>query len=149
MLGALAGAPTGLTQDDLSVRAVLSQQTGTMSDYMSTLRVRGYITEADGKIYITEEGKPFADPPPRHSQELLARWLVKPELKAGTRRILEKLVECYPQRLDREELGRRTELSIGTGTWSDYLSVLRSRTLICESPDRTQFWASPALFPER
>lgn len=77
------------------------------------------------------------------SDDLLEMWGRK--LKAGARRMLAVLHEAYPSGLTRAELGERAGISHASGTFSDYLSMLRRNGLLDEG-EPGQVRAGEALF---
>lgn len=147
MLEALASLhPTALTRVQVATLADISPRSGTFSDYMSALRVGGLIAESGNTIALTEAGVALAGgavgrgaPSPA---EMIDMWSRK--LKAGARRMLAVLHEVYPDGVDRRELGERAEISSISGTFSDYLSILRGNGLIEE--DGGLIRAGAALF---
>ena len=131
MMIALAQRP-GLTNRQLGVRAGLSSRSGTFSTYLSRGRRRGWIAGDSGQpLRITDTGLRALgtyEPLPV-GQELLAYWLR--ELgESGAARILRALAEAYPKALSHDELGERAEISARSGTFSTYLSRLRTLELI-------------------
>lgn len=64
-------------------------------------------------------------------RELVEMWNRK--LEAGARRMLQLLVEAYPNGFSRAELGEKAGIDATTGTFRGYLSRLRVNRLIDES----------------
>lgn len=130
MMIALARRPRGLTNRQLGVRAGLSSNSGTFSTYLSKGRSEGWIFD-DGKTRkLTEEGLSVLgnfDPLPE-GRELLEYWVS--ELGGGTGRMLAALAESYPKPMTNAELGAAAGISHGSGTFSTYLSKLRTLELV-------------------
>jgi hypothetical protein len=57
------------------------------------------------------------------------------QLKPGARRMLETLVSRYPMKLTRSQLGTFSRMSPRSGSYTSYLSILRSRGFIVEEGD--------------
>lgn len=143
MLIALAQRPNGLTNQQLGVRAGVSSRSGTFSTYLSRARVNGWIN-GRGSLQITDAGLNALgayDHLPE-GKELVAHWLT--ELGgSGAARILRVLVDAYPEELDNETVGQRAEISHRSGTFSTYLSRLRTLQLV---EGRGRIRASEELF---
>jgi hypothetical protein len=143
ILIALAQRPDGLTNRQIGVRAGLSSKSGTFSTYLSRGRSSGWI-EGSGRLAITPAGVAALghyDPLPA-GQELLNHWLG--ELgNSGAARLLRVIADAYPNALSNSEAGERAELSHQSGTFSTYLSRLRTLELI---EGRGELRASAELF---
>lgn len=138
MLSALAWFhPRPLTRAQLAMLVDISPISGTVSDYLSALRLNGLITEADGGVSLSGEGlasvgdEVNAQPPT--TTELVEMWGRK--VKAGARKMLQALVDEYPRPFSRAELAQIAEVSAISGTVSDYLSMLRRAGLLDEGSD--------------
>jgi hypothetical protein len=138
--------PEARTKDQLGALAGFSPSGGTFSDYLSKLRLAGFISENGNGIHITDEGLlNVGDIPDRPSttEELVAMW--RPKFKAGVGKMLDVLVENYPGYVEREVLGESSGYAASGGTFSDYLSQLRRAGLIQESGRSVK--AAESLFP--
>ncbi len=145
MLRVLEGAgDAGLTRSELAVHSILSQTGGTLSDYLSALRARGLIREENGRIYLADGVKPDGGPLRRGPAEIVELWGSSGKLKAGARRMLDALMQRYPDVVPREELATLSEVSATGGTMSDYLSALNASGLI--EKQRGGACANPALY---
>jgi hypothetical protein len=136
MLSALAMLhPTPLTRGQVATLSDISPTSGTFSDYLSAIRSAGYILEEGRTIALSDAGQAIVAGElgggAPSSGELLEMWGRK--LKAGARRMLGVLHDVYPDGLTRAELGERAEISPTSGTFSDYLSMLRRNGLLDES----------------
>lgn len=129
MLIALAQRPQGLTNKQLGVRAGVSSRSGTFSTYLSKARSNGWV-DGSGALRITPEGLTalgMYDPLPTGT-DLLDHWTR--ELGGGASRMLQVLAETYPTELTNEQLGEKAGISHRSGTFSTYLSRLRTLELV-------------------
>ncbi len=131
MLEALATAGPGgtLSRQALSTRAGIKMG-GTFSDYLSALRTRGLVAEHSAStVTITQAGLDLVGPDvtPLTRARVLARHASR--LKAGARRMFDVLAH---RAHTRAELAEKAGIKMG-GTFSDYLSSLRTAGLIEES----------------
>ncbi len=138
MLRALASMGAPLTRPQIATLAGLSPRSGTFSNYLGDLRRGGFIAEgADGKAQITETGIESLGgdygEPPASTEALAALW--KSKLKAGERRMLDHLLDIYPEWTSRADLAEAVEMSDRSGTFSNYLGTLRRNGLIEETND--------------
>jgi hypothetical protein len=71
-----------------------------------------------------------ADPPaePQSAAEMVAMW--RERLPSATVRILDTLIEVYPDSLEREELADRTGLTASGGTFGAAVGTLRRYALV-------------------
>lgn len=126
MLAALAARhPCSFTRRELATRVVMSHQSGTFSDYLSALRSRGYIEDDEnGDLRATSVGvRDAGGGMSMGSASLVALW--KTKLKKGARTMLD-VVLASPTPLTRDQIAAAAGLSMESGTFSDYLSALRS-----------------------
>jgi hypothetical protein len=109
----------------------MSSRSGTFSTYMSKARTNGWISDEGDERSLTQPGFDALggyEPLPTGG-ELLQHWLG--ELGAGgASRMLSALAEVYPAALSNNELGEAAGISAGSGTFSTYLSRLRTLELI-------------------
>lgn len=130
MMIALAQRSQGLTNRQLGVRAGLSSRSGTFSTYLSRARSELWITDHGEKRVLTEAGEKALghwEPLPE-GRALLEYWLH--ELGGGASRMLTALADAYPDTLTNEELGAAADISHRSGTFSTYLSKLRTLELV-------------------
>lgn len=144
ILIALAQRP-GLTNRQIGVRAGLSSSSGTFTTYLSTARKSGWIWDEGDRRFITDEGaQALGDYEPLPSgQALLQHWLGDLG-NSGAARILQALAEAYPGELTNEQVGEATGMSHKSGTFTTYLSKLRTLELI--QGGRGSLKASDELF---
>jgi hypothetical protein len=138
--------PKSATRTDLGAASLIAPNSGTFSDYLSALRRWGVAEDRqDGSVSATQDGVHFFDtkPDPPSSEELVSGALA--ELSGGARRMLHELVTVYPGSLSRAELGEKASIASGSGTFSDYLSLLRRRGYAVV--EGQQVTAAGVLFP--
>lgn len=133
MLIALAQRPEGLTLKQIGVRAGMSSRSGTFSTYASRARQEGWMLDGGkgGRSTITAEGLVALgeyEPLPT-GRGLYLYWLN--ELgDSGAGRILQAVVGAHPNTLTPEEIGERANLNPRSGTFSTYMSRLRTLELL-------------------
>jgi uncharacterized protein len=125
--------PTTLTRAQLGTLAGFTPSGGMFGTYFGTLNRHGLLTEAaHGEVEITEAGLQYlgsdVPPKPQTTAEVLALW--QRALRRGKWRMLETLVEVYPQPLTREALGERTGFTTTGETFGTYFGTLRRNRLI-------------------
>lgn len=147
ILIALAQNPKGLTKKQIGIRAQLSSKSGTFSTYLSRGRTEGLIESTVGTsnhFAITEAGLASLgsyEPLPT-GLALQDYWISS--LSGGASRMLQALCNAYPNNMTDEELGQAAEVSHKSGTFSTYLSKIR--TLELSTGSRDSLRASPDLF---
>lgn len=124
--------PAKLSRPQWATLARMKKSSGTWSTYMSRLRTAGYISE-EGGCSCTAAGLAAAGTvaqQPQTAAEVRAMWLqaLGPESK-----MLETLITLYPAWTDRANLADRLRMVASSGTFSTYLSRLRSNALIEEN----------------
>jgi uncharacterized protein len=148
MLQALAAYhPVRLTRAQLATVARMKATGGTFSTYLSRLRTSGLLDELDGQLQLTEAGRARAgveSHPARTAAELRDEW--RRALHGGAARMFDALVEAYPEGLTRSALADAVGMEVSGGTFSTYLSRLRSNGLITTTP--TEAIANATLFLE-
>lgn len=119
-----------MNEKRLALLAGLSSKGGTWSTYLSALRTAGYI-EGTGELAATDTGLSALgsyDPAPT-GDALIQYW--RDRIGGGGRlAIFNALVDAYPDAIDQESLAQSVNLSSAGGTWSTYLSSLRTMELI-------------------
>jgi hypothetical protein len=126
----------------------ITHTSGTFSNYLRELRGAGLILNAgDNRLELTDEGRAVATEPetPPTLQELHRIWLGK--VGSTPARMLSELIDEYPNALSKEELGSRVGITHTSGTFSTYLSELRTPGLI-EDTRNKEVKATELLFPE-
>ena len=147
MVEALARNRGTLTKKQLGTLSKVSSKSGTFSDYLSKLRTVGYITSDSTTVTLTPEGAYHCgvsirvNPPT--TEEVVA--LYRPELPAGAKRMLDLIV--VHKSLLKSVLADLSGVSPKSGTFADYLSILRRNGLIENVGSRT-VRATSVLFPK-
>ena len=148
ILGVLAQFhPGARTRSQLGALTSLSPRGGTFGTYYGRLK-RGQYLEEDhaGGIRITETGLAYfggAIPEgPQSAAEVLEMWRGK--LLAGERKMLDVLVEAYPNGMTKEELGETSGYAASGGTFGTYLGTLRRNALAVVTKESVT--ASDTLF---
>lgn len=137
--------PMTFTKSQLALAAKMSPRSGSYSTYLSRLRTAGYLVENDGQLSISEEGLEFTGVSPSEPQtqeEILSMW--SNNLSGGARRMFDYLVSEYPRSVSKIELGEVIDMSSSSGSFSTYLSRLKSNGLI--KVNGTDVKASEDLF---
>lgn len=134
------------TRVQVAMVAAYSPNSGGFNNLLGGLRTAGLIDyPGTGTVDLTGAGSALASAPsaPPSTEELHQR--VYEVLSAPQRRILEALIGAYPQALDRDTLGQRTDYSPTSGGFNNLLGSLRSLRLI-DYPQRGYVAAEPVLF---
>ncbi len=111
----------------LGILAGMRHTSGSFSNYLSSLRVSGLIEGDKHSLRITQEGISHAgdfDPLPT-GDELIAWWREKLG-GGGIRRMIEALANAGPDGLGKGELASAAEMSATSGSFSNYISKLRT-----------------------
>ena len=134
-----------LTRSQLGTLAGLGHGGGTLGTSLSRLRMAGYVVEEGDLITATEAGiSALGDVPPAPSwpDELVATWRrAVGENAAG--RLLDVLVDAYPQWMTRDAFAAACGLTADAGTFGTDLSRLRSNALTYEEGGRVRLAESP------
>jgi hypothetical protein len=114
----------------LALLAGLSSKGGTWSTYLSALRTAAYI-EGSGELRATDAGiEALGHYQPLPTGAALIDWWRGKVGGGGRLAIFNALVDAYPASMEQELLASRVNLSSAGGTWSTYLSSLRTMELI-------------------
>lgn len=144
ILVALAQNPDGADYKKVALLAGLSNSSGSFSTYLSTLRGLDFITGDRSCLCITSAGvAAVGDFKPMPVGEALVEYWRNRLGDGGKRRIFDAAVQTYPNPLSREGLSEATGLSCTSGSFSTYLSELRTLGLITGS---SQIKASDVFF---
>jgi hypothetical protein len=123
--------PGSRTKAQIAQLAGYALSGGTYGNYYSNIKKGGFIQEKSDNVTITEKGLEFfggrAPEGPTSTAELLSMW--RDKLIAGERKLLDALVEVYPNPLTKEALGRESGYESSGGTFGNYLSTLRRNDL--------------------
>lgn len=141
VLTACAQYPNGLFREQLTVLTAFKRST--RDAYIQRLGEKGFVAIQQGKVFATESGVgALGDFEPLPSGvELQAYWLGK--LPEGEARILQLLIESYPEAADREYLSEAT--GYARSSRDAYLQRMSAKELV-ENVGRGQVRASKELF---
>lgn len=133
MLAALAQwFPNGRTESQVAAQVQMKRTGGTWAAYKSDLKTQGYLELRDGLWFATEAGVHYfgGDVPamPTTTREVLALW--SPKLRSGAVNMLQALIDRKGESITREQLGEAVGMESKGGTFSAYLSDLRTAHLI-------------------
>lgn len=123
--------PMQFTKAQLATLSKMSARGGSYSTYFSALRTRGFIIENENLITASDVGLDYIGEthmPAQTTEETLNMW--RNNLKGGARRMFDTLVEYKEDSITKEELGRMAEVSHTGGSFSTYLSMLKSNGLV-------------------
>jgi hypothetical protein len=132
-LAALAGAyPGGMTESQWATSAGYKKSGGTWGEYRRRLVRAGMIELRGDQWFATDLGAASAGPvelPPSPGPEL-ARWWAK--RISGTPKMVEVLLEAWPNSIGREELGERMGMIHTGGSFGEYVRRLRRNEIAVE-----------------
>jgi len=121
----------GLTKKQLATVVGMSYKSGTFNQYLAQLKKDDLIRVQGDRFHITHAGESWADqvapPAPHTTRTMLDIWM--PVLRAGARGILE-LIVGENQRLTRDQIADKLDMSYKSGTFNQYLALLKSCELI-------------------
>jgi hypothetical protein len=124
--------PTKLTRSQVGTLSGFTPSGGTFGNYFSHLKREGLIEESDGLTSITVDGLEYlgedAPKQPQTTEELLKMW--RGALGSGEKKMLDILINHYPHRISRTELGNLAGYTASGGTFGNYLGTLRRNGLI-------------------
>ncbi|MGH7510904.1 MAG: ATP-binding protein [Gemmatimonadales bacterium] len=141
----------GIAPVDKTQLALMADQSPTSGGYfnnLGALRSAGLIDYPSGGIVaLTDAGRAVADGgnAPSTTEELQQMLFAK--LSGSQVKILEVLIECYPDPIEKGELAERSNQSPTSGGYFNNLGRLRSLGLV-EYPAPGQVVAQPVLFLE-
>lgn len=146
MMKALASrAPIQLSTAQWATLSKLKKTGGTWGAYTSRLKNAGYVAK-DGDLWTATvsgiEAAGEVASAPQTTAELVSMW--RSNVGSGPSRMLDVLIEEYPESLDRQTLGERVGITASGGTFGAYLSRLKTNGLV-EISDG-QITASRTLF---
>jgi hypothetical protein len=149
ILGALALLETlGMTPVTKLVCAVYAGYSigGTFANYLGALNSRGLICyPRAGFVALTDAGRDAAPSAPAFRSLADLHALAIERAGGASGRILERLLQRYPESISKPGLAAATNYSIG-GTFANYLGRLRTLGFVTY-PDRGLIRASDVLFP--
>jgi uncharacterized protein len=126
--------------EQLAVIAGIQHGTGHWRSQIGALRTRELMTGTT----LTPEGRELAHATPIAEPRQLHEFVFS-RLTSAQRRILEVLIDVYPQALDATDLAARVGMAFGSGHWRSQLGRLRTMALVTKSGPVA---ALPVLFLE-
>jgi hypothetical protein len=137
MLAVLARQhPVRITRRQLATLARLKVTGGTFGTYFCDLRRAGLIEQDGDYVTLTEAGFTWTGVHPDlpiTANELRETW--RGALRAGARKMLDIMLERYPEAITRSDLAAAVDLEQTGGTFGTYLGDLRRNGLAEESGD--------------
>lgn len=135
-----------LTRAQLALLTGFTATGGGFRNYVANLKKQGLVREASGLIALEDAGRELAGPvaPLQTTGDLIGMW--KESLMAGERRMLDELVDRYPDGISRADLAERTGFEPTGGGFRNYVANLKKVGLAVE--ERGELSASPTLFLE-
>lgn len=128
--------PMRVTRAQLGTLAKFKITGGTFQTYWSILKRSGLIDEDGAGVGITEAGLDYIGADvgaPLTTDELREQW--RTALKASARKMLDVLIDAYPNGLDRVKLAEAVDMAATGGTFQTYLGTLRRNGLVEVGPD--------------
>lgn len=139
--------PNGVTEGQMAAQAGVKRSGGSFSSYKSNLKTNGFLLERSGLFYATESGMAhLGETPssPQSTREVLDVWI--PKLRPGAQRMLAVLVEEGGNALSYEDLSARSGINSEGGSFSSYLSNLRTAGLAVDAGRRMAAANKEVLF---
>lgn len=140
--------PVTLTRAQLATVSKMKSTGGTYSTYLSNLRTNGLLEEVDGRLQLTDTGLEMVGGPARGTTltALQVREQWRASLRAGAARMFDVVIDLYPSSCTRADLAAAVDMEPSGGTFSTYLSILRSNGLV--ETHGSEVVASDTLFLE-
>jgi hypothetical protein len=129
MLQALAATHSrGLTRRQVATMAKIKPTTGTFRNYLSELRVGGYISEEGDLMIITDSGRAIVGDVavPQTRDELLNQW--RPRLGGTPFKMLEHVLAN--DHVSNISLAEAVGINFTTGSFRNYISILVTNGLV-------------------
>ena len=134
-------------RSNVAIFCGLSHTAGYFKNNVSNLRQKGLLDYPDAQtMQLTDDGRAFSQSTiDFHSNTQLHQlWITKlPNLQA---RLLQILIDHYPDAMSRQALADAVELSSTAGYFKNNLSALRSLSIV-DYPDPKSAIATELLFP--
>lgn len=132
---AAAFHPRQMTRRQLATIAGVSPTTGSFKNYLSVLRTRGLMESESDLVEITRAGLALVGRVAKPTSTAEVVELFAAEIGNRPLEILHELVTRYPRPIPREQIAAALGVSMETGSFKNYLSVLRCNDLIGKSTD--------------
>ncbi len=121
--------PEARSRAAVALYAGMSKTSGTFTSYISVLKKKGKLEVSGDMLRMTEEGlRLVANRPTASGGELYVIWRQK--MRAGAAQMMDKLKMVYPELMTRAELAESVGMSVTSGTFTSYLSVLSTAGVI-------------------
>lgn len=122
--------PDKLRRSQLGTLVGFKASGGSFNTYISTLRTQGLIETSGDLIGVTDAGLkyPLDEGLPQTPEERRSMW--RDRLKTGAQKMFDVIVDIYPEKITREELGIRVGSVHTGGSFNTYLSTMKSAGLI-------------------
>lgn len=137
------------TRAQVALVSGYSQTSGGFKNYLSKLRSNGFIEYQGQGLVATQKGIDELgndyEPLPMDNDSVQQFWFSK--LPNSPAKILKAICEAYPNPISREDVAEKTNYSVTSGGFKNYLSHLRTTGLINYVGDG-QLRATEELFPE-
>ncbi len=139
------------SKEMVAAKAEYSPKGGAFNNLLGRLRSGGYIDYPEGgKVELTDSGREAAGmvEPIAGVEELHRGWL-KIIRQAPLQKILEYLIQIYPDSISREELARTLGYAEGGGAFNNYMGRLHNTFEVIDYlPGREVRAKQEVLFPE-
>lgn len=129
--------PSGITEGQMAAQAGVKRAGGSFSSYKSNLKTNGLLSQNGDLYFATAAGMAYlGETPasPASTEEVLSVWM--PKLRPGAQRMLRVLIESHGDTITHEELAQLSGVSTAGGSFSSYLSNLRTAGLAVNGPGR-------------
>jgi len=126
-------APMRLTTKQIATLADMTES-GTFSNYVSSLRVAGFI-EGRGELSITPSGSLFLARAgveydhPETVEQMKALWANSKHMPGTAMKMLDVAIDCYPNPISPAQIAEKVGMT-QSGTFSNYMSTLRTNGLL-------------------
>lgn len=137
--------PMKFTKSQMAILVGFKPSGGTFSSYLSNLRTGGYMIEQNGLFSASERGIEYLGgeiPQPKSPEETRAQW--RSALRPGAQNMFDIIMDIYPNSITKEELGEKCGFLPSGGTFSSYLSNMRTNGMIVT--DKNNIRASEDMF---
>jgi len=125
----VARAPARFTRAQWATLAGMKKSGGTWSTYVSRLRTAGYIDEDGGQVSASPAGIAAAGPVQRPAAgSVIDQW--KHALGTGPSKMIDAVLGHHPRGIDRANLAELVGMVVTGGTFSTYLSRLKTNGLV-------------------
>ncbi|GFG83252.1 hypothetical protein [Mycobacterium paragordonae] len=123
-------APLRLSRAQWGMVARMKHRSGTWSTYLGELRRAGLLDENAAGFTLSDKGFDYLGgrPDPLTGRELQQHYLHI--LRSGAARMLQAVMDVYPESLSRQEISARAGIVVASGTFTTYLGELVRNGLV-------------------